>query len=104
MRDALRYLWRHPRRTGFVVFNLIVVAVLLAWAVFTSTMAQQGIAGLPNVMLGYTGMALAVVALVVGWISWAVMVTSRHARLEKARLATAGSPAGTDPVTPASTI
>jgi protein-S-isoprenylcysteine O-methyltransferase Ste14 len=83
MKRALRYLWRHPRRTGFVIFNLIVVALLLVWAVFTSMMAQQGIGGIPNVMLGYTGMALAVLVLVVGWISWAVMVTSRHARLEK---------------------
>jgi len=80
MRRALIYLWRHPRRTGFIVFNLVAVLVLLGWAQFTSNMSREGIAALPNVMLGYTGMALMVAALIVGWIAWAVMVTSRHAR------------------------
>ena len=81
MRRALRYLWRHPRRTGFIIFNLVVVAILLGWAQLTGSMSQQGIAGVPNIMLGYTGMALMVVALIVGWIAWAVMVTTRHAHL-----------------------
>jgi hypothetical protein len=74
------YLWRHPRRTGFMVFNAIVVVLLLAWAVFTNDMTHEGIAGVPNVMLGYTGMALLLVAWIVGWIAWAIMVTRRHAR------------------------
>lgn len=82
MRRALRYLWHHPRRTGFVIFNLMAVAVLFGWAQLTSSMTQQGIAGVPNIMLGYTGMVLMIVALIVGWIAWAVMVTSRHARLQ----------------------
>jgi len=81
MRRALRYLWRHPRRTGFLIFNLVVIAILFGWAQVTTSMSQQGIAGIPNVMLGYTGMALMVAALVAGWIAWAVMVTSRHAHL-----------------------
>ncbi|HZY50071.1 MAG TPA: hypothetical protein VFE64_09860 [Devosia sp.] len=81
MMRALRYLWRHPRRTGFIIFNLIVVAILFGWAQLTSSMTQQGIGGLPNIMLGYTGMALVLVVLIVGWIAWAVMVTSRHAHL-----------------------
>ena len=81
MTRALLYLWRHPRRTGFVIFNLIVLALLFAWAAFTNTMSHEGIAGVPNVMLGYTGMALMVAALFAGWIAWAVMVTSRHAHL-----------------------
>jgi len=76
---ALLYLWRHPRRTGFLIFNLLVVGALFAWALFTNSMVDAGIGGLPNLMLGYTGMALAIVALVAGWIAWAAMVTSRHA-------------------------
>ncbi len=82
MKRALRYLWRHPRRTGFIIFNLVAVAILLGWAQLTGSMTQQGIAGVPNIMLGYTGMALMIVALIVGWIAWAVMVTSRHAHLQ----------------------
>jgi protein-S-isoprenylcysteine O-methyltransferase Ste14 len=81
VKRALRYLWRHPRRTGFIIFNLVVVAILFGWAQITASMSQQGIAGVPNVMLGYTGMALLLAALIAGWIAWAVMVTSRHAHL-----------------------
>ena len=91
MKRAILYLWRHPRRTGFIIFNLIVLALLLAWAQFTSSMSHEGLAALPNVMLGFTGMALMVVALIVGWIAWAVMVSSRHAHL--ATLETARSEA-----------
>lgn len=81
MTRALLYLWRHPRRTGFIIFNLVVIALLFAWGYFTNQMSQQGIAGLPNVALGYTGMAIAIVLLVGAWIAWAVMVTRRHAHL-----------------------
>lgn len=91
MKRAILYLWRHPRRTGFLAFNLIVVALLLVWAQFTSSMSHAGLAAVPNLMLGYTGMALMVTALIVGWIAWAVMVTSRHAHL--AALETARSAA-----------
>jgi hypothetical protein len=79
MRRALLYLWRHPRRTGFIIFNLVVLALLFVWGFFTNDMSRQGIGGLPNVALGYTGMAIAIAALIGGWIAWAVMVTRRHA-------------------------
>ena len=91
MKRAILYLWRHPRRTGFMIFNLIVVGLLLVWAQFTSSMSHEGLAAMPYVLLGYTGMALFVLALIVGWIAWAVMVTSRHAHL--AALETARSEA-----------
>ena len=79
MKRALLYLWRHPRRTGFLTFNIVVLVLLLGWAMFTNDMSRQVEGGLPNVVLGYTGMALAVVALIVGWIAWAFMVSARHA-------------------------
>ncbi len=79
-RNPFLYFWRHPRRTGFIIFNIVVVLLLIGWGAFTSNMTKEGIAGVPNVMLGYTGMALLIVAWIVGWIAWAVMVTSRHAR------------------------
>jgi hypothetical protein len=81
MKRALLYLWRHPRRTGFIIFNLVVVAILFAWAFITNDMSRQGVAGLPNVALGYTSMGIAIVVLIAGWIAWAVMVTRRHAHL-----------------------
>jgi len=77
----LLYLWRHPRRTGFLVFNVIVLALLFGWGFFTNDMSRQGLSGLPNLALGYTGMAIAIAVLVNGWTAWAVMVTRRHAHL-----------------------
>jgi hypothetical protein len=77
--DFLRYLWRHPRRTGFIAFNALVVVALLCWALFTKDLTG-GLAGIPNLMLGYTGMALLLVAWAGGWIAWAVMVWRRHHR------------------------
>ena len=28
MSNPFLYLWRHPRRTGFIIFNLVVIAAL----------------------------------------------------------------------------
>jgi hypothetical protein len=42
-------------------------------------MSRQGLGGLPNVALGYTGMAIAIAVLIAGWIAWAFMVSARHA-------------------------
>jgi len=75
----LRYLWRHPRRTGFIAFNAVVIVAVLCWALFTKDL-EGGLAGLPTLMLGYTGMVLLLVAWVAGWIAWAVMVARRHYR------------------------
>ncbi len=85
MNNALAYFWRHPRRTGFIIFNLVVVAALVSWGAFTEQMRHEGVVGVPNLMLGYTGMAFLLAAWVVAWLAWAVMVLRRQAHL--ARLA-----------------
>ncbi len=41
VKRALVYLWRHPRRTGFVIFNVIAVLLLFAWAQFTANMSTS---------------------------------------------------------------
>lgn len=79
MKHPFRYMWSHPRRTGFLVFNVIVIVLLIAWGAFTANMSEGGISALPNLMLGYTGMALLAVAWIVGWIAWGYMVVNRHA-------------------------
>lgn len=71
MSSPLTYLWRHPRRTGFIILNLIVLAAFLGWGTFTTEMAKEGLGGLPNVMLGYTGMTLLLVLWIVSWLAWA---------------------------------
>jgi hypothetical protein len=76
----LAYLWRHPRRTGFIAFNVVVLAALVAWGLFTQDMAREGIAGVPNVMLGYAGMAFMGLAWAVGWVAWLALIMRREAR------------------------
>lgn len=80
MNDALAYLWRHPRRTGFIALNVVVLIAFLSWGAFTANMSDEGIGGLPNVMLGYTGMALLVAVWVAAWIAWAWLIASRKLR------------------------
>jgi hypothetical protein len=75
---TLAYFWRHPRRTGFIALNLVVLAAFIAWGWFTAEMSDEGIGGVPNAMLGYTGMALLIVLWVVAWIAWAWLLARRH--------------------------
>lgn len=78
MRGALAFLWRHPRRTGFIILNLIVLAAFIGWGAFTADMSNEGIGGVPNAMLGYTGMALLIVVWIVAWLAWAWLLARRH--------------------------
>ena len=89
MTRALLYLWRHPRRTGFLILILVVLALLFGWGYFTSDLSRQGLSALPTLALGYTGMAIAIALLIGGWIAWAVMVTRRHAHIAERNAAAA---------------
>ena len=72
-------IWRHPRRWGFIAFNLIAVAVLLSWIVVSQQEAETlGVFGLPFYALGYLGMAFLMVAWVAAWIAWIWMVLRRR--------------------------
>ncbi|MEO6395622.1 MAG: hypothetical protein ABIO40_06890 [Devosia sp.] len=78
MGNPFPFLWRHPRRTGFIVFNLLIIALLVTWGIFTSQSVADGIGGIPNIMLGATGMGLLILAWVAGWIAWATMAASTN--------------------------
>lgn len=78
--DFLAYLWRHPRRTGFITLNLLVLVTFVAWGIFTHEMSKEGIGGVPNVVLGYTGLTLLVVVWIAAWLAWAWMAASRQFR------------------------
>lgn len=80
MSNFAAYLWRHPRRTGFIILNVVVLIAFAGWGYFTHEMSKEGIGGLPNVMLGYTGLALLVMIWVVAWIAWGWLVASRQLR------------------------
>ena len=78
MSNPVAYLWRHPRRTGFIILNLVVLVAFLGLGTFTTEMASEGLGGLPNVMLGYTGMTLLVVLWIVAWLAWGWLVARRQ--------------------------
>lgn len=80
MNAALAYLWRHPRRTGFVTLNVIVLVAFVAWALFTRDMSEEGIGALPNVVLGYAGLALLSLIWIVSWLAWAWLLARRQLR------------------------
>lgn len=78
MKAIAAYFWRHPRRTGFILLNIVVLAAFLAWGTFTAEMSRQGIGGVPNIMLGYVGMALLMILWVFAWLAWGSMVVRRQ--------------------------
>ncbi len=80
MSPTLAYFWRHPRRTGFIILNVVVLVAFVAWAGFTADMSTEGLGGIPNVMLGYTGLALLVVLWAAAWIAWGWLIARRHLR------------------------
>lgn len=80
MSNPLAYFWRHPRRTGFIALNIAVLVAFVSWAAFTADMSTEGIGAIPNVMLGYTGLALLVVLWVAAWLAWGWLVASRQLR------------------------
>ena len=71
-------LLQHPRRLGFIVFNLIAMAILVSWIVLTQDAGTLGVLGLPYYALGYVGMAFLATAWVAAWIAWIWMVTVRR--------------------------
>ncbi len=78
MSNPVTFFWRHPRRTGFIFFNIAVVVVLFIWANLSADYAHDGLAGLPNLLLGYTGMGFLLLLWVIAWVAWGFMVYRRH--------------------------
>jgi len=72
-------LWRHPRRWGFVAFNIVALVALVSWIVASQNdLERLGVFGLPYYALGYLGMAFLVVAWVAAWLAWIWMVARRR--------------------------
>jgi hypothetical protein len=73
-------LLRHPRRLGFVAFNSIALVLFaLCWGLRSSAL-HDGVAGLPNLALGTTGMVTVAAVWAASWFAWGVMVWLRHRR------------------------
>lgn len=76
-------LWRHPRRWGFIAFNIIAFAILVSWIVGTQQGAESPDAfAVPYFALGYVGMVFLVVAWIAAWVAWIWMVIRRRRRLQ----------------------
>jgi hypothetical protein len=73
-------LLQHPRRFGFIIFNLAALAIFVSWIVLTQDAGTLGVLGLPYYALGYLGMAILAITWVVAWIAWTWMVMARRRR------------------------
>ena len=71
---------RHPRRFGFLLFNLIVFGLLIISLVATRVADTSDVAALPAALVGPAVTALLLGILVLGWIGWGVYVIYRHFR------------------------
>lgn len=72
-------LWRHPRRWGFIAFNLIALVALVSWLVASQNDIETlGVFGLPYYALGYLGIAFLMLAWITAWVAWIWMVARRR--------------------------
>ena len=72
-------LWRHPRRWGFIAFNLIALVALVSWIVASQNDIETlGVFGLPYYALGYLGIAFLMLAWITAWVAWIWMVARRR--------------------------
>ena len=82
MANLLDRLPRHPRKFGFTVFNVAMLAAIIGWGVFTShaasSAATAGVYAVPEMLIGYTGMFLLLGLFVLGWVLWTVFVIYHH--------------------------
>jgi hypothetical protein len=81
---------RHPRRLGFTIFNLVVAVLVIVWLTTEAAPDEAGLMGLANVTLVTVGMVFLIIAWVVAWIAWAVLVLRRY--LKRKRLEMQAAP------------
>lgn len=75
----LQSMFRHPRRMGFIAFNLIAMVILVSWVIFTQNdLESMGLFGLPFFALSYLGITFLIIAWIGSWIAWIWMVARRR--------------------------
>lgn len=75
----MKMLLRHPRRLGFIAFNVIVLILVALWL---NAAPEAGLADLPNFALANVGMVFVLAAWVISWFAWALMVLRRWRRAQ----------------------
>jgi hypothetical protein len=71
---------RHPRRLGFIAFNIVAVALAAVWLTTRVDNAEAGLAGLPNVAITTAAMLVLAAIWAATWIAWGSMVWARRRR------------------------
>ena len=72
---------RHPRRTGFIAFNIIAAGLFVLAFGISVTGGAEGVAAIPNMVLGTTAMVVIAVVWAATWIAWGWMVWLRRRRV-----------------------
>lgn len=71
-------LWVHPRRTGFIVFNIAILAVIVAFGVLTSSLKGDGLASVPMMILSIGGTTVLIGLWLGVWVAWGIFLLWRH--------------------------
>ncbi|HEV7276962.1 MAG TPA: hypothetical protein VGN80_11795 [Devosiaceae bacterium] len=82
----IRALFRHPRRLGFVAFNVLIIVLLALQSNAGSEVPEASLYELPNLIVGYLGTTFLLTVWAGGWVAWTWMVLARRRRLRQAAL------------------
>jgi hypothetical protein len=80
----LTRLFRHPRRLGFIAFNLLMAVLLALWSTAAPVGPEPAILDLPNLVIGYVGGTFLLAIWAGAWLAWTLMVLNRRRRLRQA--------------------
>lgn len=75
---------RRPRLFGFTIFNVAMVVAIVGWGFFTARAASKvpavGVYAVPEMLVGYTGMAILLGLFALGWVLWLVFILYHRRR------------------------
>ncbi|WP_417309350.1 hypothetical protein [Devosia sp.] len=78
--DRKLSIWRHPRRLGFILFNLAALKLLTMWFEWRAAPIDPDVGGVLDTVLISAGMAVLVTVWVGMWVAWGVFLYLRHRR------------------------
>lgn len=76
--ELAQRLWNHPRRLGFMIFNVVMIIAIVAWGYATREFVGEGLAALPMTLLGTAGTTMLFLILIGVWVAWAIFLIWRH--------------------------
>ena len=83
--NIFSYFRWHPRRLGFIAFNIIAIGLFIAgWVAFVGPRDAE-LGDLPNAMLIYVGLIFLGIAWIASWCAWVYMVIARQRHRQHTR-------------------